>query len=30
MTSQPLAGAADATVTVALAALCHLQISAPG
>jgi hypothetical protein len=30
MTSQPLVGAADATVTAALAALCHLQISAPG
>ncbi len=29
-TGQPLAGAGDATVTAALAALCHLQISAPG
>ena len=28
-TGQPLTGATDATVTAALAALCHLQISAP-
>ena len=30
LTSQPLASATDATVTAALTALCHLQISAPG
>jgi hypothetical protein len=29
-TGQPLAGTADATVTSALAALCHLQLSASG
>jgi hypothetical protein len=29
-TGQPLAGTADTTVTAALAALCHLQVSAPG